>query len=285
MRKAFWLLVLLALIIAPLAAQRPLADFKGNKDPALFTRMPNYFLTSQVSVTESPFASYNFRVQGKITAEIKAIEGRKASYKYIFDKTKGAVPSKLQIIRNYQAAAAALGGKVMMEHPNYTTIVVARDGKEIWVEVAPVPTGSEYSLTIVERKAMEQDVQADAAALKAGIAASGHVEVPGIFFDTGKADLKAESAAALKEIAVMLNNDPRVRVWVVGHTDNTGDDAANVSLSQARAEAVVKALVTQMGVAAARLAPQGVGPYAPVAPNTTDEGRAKNRRVELVARQ
>jgi outer membrane protein OmpA-like peptidoglycan-associated protein len=88
----------------------------------------------------------------------------------------------------------------------------------------------------------------------------------------------------LKEVAKLLQDNASLKVWVVGHTDNTGQDEANVVLSQARAASVVKALL-QMGVAATRLAPHGAGPFAPVAPNTAEEGRARNRRVELVARQ
>ena len=187
-------------------------------------------------------------------------------------------------MRNYQNAAAALGGKVLFEDNYRTTILIAKDGKETWVEVAPVPAGYAYKLTIVERQEMEQKVLANAAAFKAGLAQSGHVEVPGIFFDTAKSEVKPESEAALKEVVKLLQADPTLKVWVVGHTDNTGAEEMNVSLSQARAASVVKALA-QLGIAAARLAPHGAGPYAPVTENKTDEGRAKNRRVELVARQ
>ncbi len=285
MNKRFLLLILLALMTAPLAAQRPMADYKGHKDPALFTRMPHFFLPQAGSVTERQFDSKTFFVKGAKGREQVAIEGRLALYKYQLDKSAGPSPSGLQIIRNYQAAAAALGGKTLHEDGYRTTIMIVREGKEIWVEVATLQAGYQYDLTIVERQAMKVDVQANAAAFKAGLAASGHVEVPGIFFDTAKSELKPESEAALKEVASLLQGDPALKVWVVGHTDNTGSDEANVALSQARAASVVSALTGRMGIAAARLAPKGVGPYAPVAPNTTDEGRAKNRRVELVARQ
>jgi outer membrane protein OmpA-like peptidoglycan-associated protein len=109
------------------------------------------------------------------------------------------------------------------------------------------------------------------------------VEVPGILFDTGKATLRPESDAALAECAKLLAQSPALKVYVVGHTDNQGGLASNLALSAARADAVVKALVGRFKVAAARLAPYGAGPYAPVAANTTDDGRARNRRVELVA--
>ena len=129
---------------------------------------------------------------------------------------------------------------------------------------------------------MVQQVVASADLFKSGLKTSGHVEVPGIFFDTAKADLKPESEAALAEVAKLLQANATLRVWVVGHTDNVGGADSNVTLSNARAASVVKAL-QQKGIDAKRLAPHGAGPYAPVASNSTEEGRAKNRRVELVA--
>jgi OmpA-OmpF porin, OOP family len=86
----------------------------------------------------------------------------------------------------------------------------------------------------------------------------------------------------LKEIAKLMSQNPSLKLHVVGHTDNAGDLAANMKLSQARAAAVVAVLTSRHGVAANRLNAFGAGPYAPVTSNTTDEGKAKNRRVELV---
>ncbi|HEX7615632.1 MAG TPA: OmpA family protein, partial [Thermoanaerobaculia bacterium] len=125
---------------------------------------------------------------------------------------------------------------------------------------------------------MKQDVVANADALSSGLAATGHVEVPRIFFDFHKADIKPESGPALEQVAKLLKKSPVLKVWVVGHTDWVGSAEANTALSTARAAAVVKALTQQFGIVRGRLAPQGVGPYAPVATNTTDEGRVKNQR-------
>ena len=91
-----------------------------------------------------------------------------------------------------------------------------------------------------------------------------------------------ESEAALAEIAKLMSAHPDLKVYIVGHTDMVGDAAANLKLAQARAQSVVTALSTKNGIAAARMIPFGAGPYAPVATNRTEEGRAKNRRVELV---
>ena len=111
---------------------------------------------------------------------------------------------------------------------------------------------------------------------------TGRVAVYGIYFDTDKAEVKAGSEKALQEIVKMLQSDPGMKLYVVGHTDNVGAFDHNVRLSKDRAASVVGALTKQYGIAASRLIPYGDGPTAPVASNDSDSGRAKNRRVELV---
>jgi outer membrane protein OmpA-like peptidoglycan-associated protein len=144
--------------------------------------------------------------------------------------------------------------------------------------------GSAIMLYVVEIKPMEGGlVTVDAAALASDITRSGHAAVYGIYFDTAKAEVKPESDAALKEIAKLLQQTPALKLFVVGHTDGVGTLASNMDLSKRRADAVVAALTTKYGVAAARLVAQGCGPLAPVVSNASEDGRAKNRRVELVA--
>jgi OOP family OmpA-OmpF porin len=280
-------LIFVAMLLAvPALAQKPLTDKPGAKDPAMFTRMPGYFLSSSNAVNEKQFDFYEFTVtQGK-TYPRERVEGHKIVYDYSFDRSTGAPPSGLQIVRNYQNATKKLGGEILYDSTTMkatydrTTLRLKKDGKEVWAEV--LVRGGTYYLTIVEREAMQQDVLADAEAFKAGLTQNGHVEVPGIYFDFNKADIKPESETALNEVAKLLQGDASLRVWVVGHTDNVGSAESNVTLSNARALAVVKALADRK-IAAARLAAKGVGPFAPVASNATEEGRAKNRRVELVA--
>ena len=142
--------------------------------------------------------------------------------------------------------------------------------------------GPKPNLVIVEKQAMQQDVVANADAFSNDIRATGHAAVYGIYFDTGKSVIKPESEQALTEVAKLLEQDPALKVHVVGHTDNVGGDDSNMKLSLERANAVVQSLVTKHGIAAARLKAGGVGPLAPMASNDTEEGRAKNRRVELV---
>jgi len=103
----------------------------------------------------------------------------------------------------------------------------------------------------------------------------------GILFETDSAKLAPSAADLVRRVADMMKNNPDVKVAVVGHTDSTGDYKYNLQLSEQRAKAMVDALVKD-GVAATQLAAVGVGPLSPVASNETSEGRAQNRRVELV---
>jgi outer membrane protein OmpA-like peptidoglycan-associated protein len=114
------------------------------------------------------------------------------------------------------------------------------------------------------------------------LAESGRVATQGIYFDTGSDRIRPESTPTLKEIAGMLAEHPELRLSIEGHTDNVGQAAANLSLSDRRAAAVRQALVAQFGVDAARLASKGLGQAKPAAANDTPEGRQQNRRVELV---
>ena len=125
-------------------------------------------------------------------------------------------------------------------------------------------------------------VTIDAAAMATDISTTGHVALYGIHFDTDKADPKPESQSTLQEIAKLLKQDASLKLFIVGHTDNVGLFDYNVDLSQRRAASVVRELTTKHGIAATRLKPAGVGMLSPVAPNDGEDGRAKNRRVELV---
>ncbi|MGD9917908.1 MAG: OmpA family protein [Paenirhodobacter sp.] len=140
-------------------------------------------------------------------------------------------------------------------------------------------------LDLVEGKPMQQRMEIVTAAEMAGaLGTEGRVKLYGILFDYDSARLKPDSDATLAEIVTLLGEDPALTVFVVGHTDMTGGYDYNLDLSRRRAAAVVTALTGRFGIAASRLEPAGVGPLAPVAENTTEEGRALNRRVELVKR-
>ena len=125
-------------------------------------------------------------------------------------------------------------------------------------------------------------VTVDAEALGKEIAQSGHVAVYGIYFDSSKTDLKPESKAALDQIGKLMKDNPSLKVFIVGHTDNKGKLQYNMDLSHRRAKAVMNELVAKYGIDIERLGAVGMGFFGPVASNRTEEGRAKNRRVELV---
>lgn len=145
--------------------------------------------------------------------------------------------------------------------------------------------GAYIAVDIIEVKPMAQNmVTVKAAEMAKSLVSSGRIALYGIFFDTNKSDIKPESKPALEEIAKLLREDGKLTLHVVGHTDNVGSYETNLSLSKRRADAVVAALTTEYGINAGRLTANGVANLAPVAVNTTDEGRAKNRRVELVPR-
>ena len=252
-------------------------DAEGSKDPALFTRMPGYHI---YRYDDLQFDQYEFRINNDKT---QIVQGH--SLFIIYDANDNIkIPSPLQIGTNYINAAKSVGGKLVYEFhdPGEDVVVkVIKDNMETWAYVTANGNGS-YSIHLIEKQAMKQDVVADASAMDKSIKESGKATLYGIYFDTGKADVKPESEAALKEIAKLLKDDANLKLYVVGHTDNSGTLEVNMKLSQDRAVAVVNALVSKHNVGASRLKACGDGPTAPVASNDTEEGRALNRRVELV---
>jgi len=138
-----------------------------------------------------------------------------------------------------------------------------------------------YELVTLEAKPMEMGM-ITAAEIGTGLTTQGRIAIYNIFFDTGKSIVKAESDGALKAIAEYLNSNKSKKVVVVGHTDNTGDFDMNIKLSKERAEAVIENLVSKYAVDKKQLKPYGVGPVSPVTSNSTEEGKGRNRRVEIV---
>jgi OOP family OmpA-OmpF porin len=150
----------------------------------------------------------------------------------------------------------------------------ARVGKEVGSVLVDVDV---VAAAAVQNKMVE----VKAADIADALATKGFVDIYGINFDIDKTDIKPESAKTLDEVANLLKIDRSLKLEISGHTDSTGDKAHNMQLSEGRAKAVVDALVKQYGIDASRLAAKGYGDTKPVAGNDTEEGRAKNRRVEL----
>jgi outer membrane protein OmpA-like peptidoglycan-associated protein len=249
-------------------------DVDGGQDHPLLSRMPGFYLTDY---SQKDFDSYQ---SSYIDGEAGHWEGKLTDLSYHI-KTGGRQVSAVQIERNYENAVKKLGGEILFHSERVLNAKIEKDGHVTYVSAEAFNDGINYELVIVESKEMEQEVTADAAAFGESIAATGKAVVYGIYFDTDRFDVKPESGPALDEIAKLLKQNANLSLYVVGHTDNAGTLDSNLKLSADRADAVVKALAAR-GIDPSRLKSSGVGPYCPVASNTTDDGKAKNRRVELV---
>lgn len=238
--------------------------------------MDNFYIDN---CKEVKFDQVDFRDEKGKKIEV---EGR--VYEIDYEIKKGFTPpSGLQVIRNYENAIKKIGGAKVYQDGSYEIwLKLDKGGKTFWVYVDfwhGGGKGETYGITIVEKEAMAQEVVADAKSLMSEIQARGSASVYGIFFDFDKADIKPESEPAIKEIAKLLQENKSLKLYVVGHTDNVGTIDYNMKLSKARADAVVKELVTKYKVSSERLKAFGVASLSPVASNKTEEGRAKNRRV------
>lgn len=253
-------------------------DAEGAKDHPVLPRMAGYYLSS-ADVQE--FGSHEFTVGD----ETKAVEGRLWRLEYWL-KEGAKNPGALAIARNYSNAMVAKKGRSVGESMTsgggYATATMPLgDGRMLWVDVNVSNSGETYTLTIIEEAALAQQIEITAAWLAEQLAKTGSVVLEAITFDTGKAVITAGSRAVLDQVGALLKSDEVLKLEIQGHTDNAGAPTANLALSQQRAEAVKKYLVDTHGIQAARLSTAGFGDTKPVADNSTEEGRAKNRRVEL----
>jgi OOP family OmpA-OmpF porin len=278
MKKVLVTIICMLFVLTGLNIEAAEKDVKGSADHPLLTRMPDFHISSY---SDKDFDKHEFLIQdGKKISRV-SIEGHKYYIQYSLNQgAKG--PGDLKVVRNIENALKKIGGKVLFEgeRPWSATIQLNKNGKETWVTVSAWPTL--YRVTIVEKEVMEQVVEANAEAMGNDINLTGHVSVYGIYFDTGKSEIKSESDAAISEIAKLLKNNGALKLYIVGHTDNVGSFDSNMKLSKNRAEEVTKTLSGKHGIAAARLKPYGVASLSPVTSNDTEGGRAKNRRVELV---
>lgn len=196
-------------------------------------------------------------------------------------------------IREPELTTAHCAQSAGISDQRYTVMELPRNGAYVSILTYSVTTstGSCKGLKdrtiavvdILETKKMETKmVTIKAEKMAQEISQKGSIALYGIYFDSGKADVKPESQDTLDQISKLLSTSPDSKLLVVGHTDNVGNFTSNMELSKRRAEAVVSQLVATYGIAENRLTPVGVSYACPVAPNTSEEGRAKNRRVELV---
>jgi outer membrane protein OmpA-like peptidoglycan-associated protein len=238
------------------------------------------------------------------TTKYERLEGKITEVRY----KNPAEHSVLEIYRNYESALQEAGFQKLFSCRGWTECggaqtmkikgwggcpgdsdaycgawKLARSEGSVYLMLAV--ESSSTGVFFIEPKAMQTgqvQITATAAALAGDISRQGHAAVYGIYFDTGKAEVKPDSDAALKVMADLLKQNSALKLYVVGHTDNAGALAMNMDLSRRRAAAIVKELTEKYGIVASRLQADGAGPLTPVASNRDEAGRAKNRRVELV---
>ena len=295
MKRALAVALALAVCAAlPAAAQRKSKDTDNPKctPNPVFAKFPHAVYHSCEKSRFSKLDVYVAQDPAKLTGAYDK-EPKEGEYWYYFDQVtpdaNGAYPSRLELFRNYEAALKQAGGTMLHADGDRSfTYTVKRPSGEYWGQVG-CGAGSAAKCDRIQHKivriaAMEQTVVLSADQIKSSLADTGKVVFYGIYFDTDKATLKAESDPTLAEMAKFLKANASTKVFIVGHTDMQGGVERNQKLSQERAAAVVAALAGKHGIAKDRLAAEGVGPLAPVAANDAEAGRAKNRRVEMVLR-
>jgi OOP family OmpA-OmpF porin len=273
MKKLSLLFIGFILLIPVAAFSEPDAD--GCKDHPLFTRMNNYYIMqcenkydqALIMIDEDPDSPKNLKP-----------EGDKTFIKYQYEESAGKAPSYLQVRRNYQNAAKVLKAKILVDRERYTAMQIDKSGGRIYVSLELFNDGRSIDLTIVEQKAMEQEITAND--MWQSLQKDGFMALY-INFDTNKATIKPESANIIDQIVALMKSQADLKLSIEGHTDSQGTPENNKTLSLNRAKAVIKA-VSEGGISASRMSAVGWGQEKPVADNRTEEGRAKNRRVEIV---
>ena len=202
-------------------------------------------------------------------------------YNFNYESTN-KYPSWLQVIRNYENAILKLGGKKIYSDNFYATFKMTKNGKDIWVMLSFI-TGTDletmgFWLHVIEIEAMKQEIVANE--IYTALNNDGYIALY-LNFATGKSTIEPESDKQIDEIVEMLKTNSSLKISIEGHTDNTGDEKSNQTLSEDRAKAVMNAIIAK-GVDKNRLSSKGWGQSKPIADNRTEDGKAKNRRVEIV---
>lgn len=272
------MLCMLALSMATFAQD----DAAGCKDYPLLTRLEHFY----ISECEENYNELELRISSSKTEKK---EGALSYIYYRYNSDAGVKPkSVLQIIKNYEAAITKNGGKLIYKNSNAmdaqleATFHLATKENEYWVQLTAF-AGTEnaveaFSLNILKMESMKQEVAASE--MFEALKKDGYIALY-INFETGKSVIKPESFPIIDQITEMLQQNPDLKVSIEGHTDNVGTAKSNQTLSESRAKSVMTALVTK-GIPASRLKSKGWGQTKPVADNNTEDGKAKNRRVEIV---
>jgi outer membrane protein OmpA-like peptidoglycan-associated protein len=243
----------------------------------LFTTLEGFSFDQKHSKSEK-FGSYGFRT-GQTGTDKVTVEGKYFELRYHLNKGIEK-PGDLTIIRNFTNAVRQNGGEVLREGKNDAFMRILQGDKEIWAHVHAGNSGGLYYLNIIEKGVMKQEVAVNK--ILDALDSAGKATVY-INFDTASSQMKADAGSVITDILDMLRKRPDLKLSIEGHTDGDGSAEGNQKLSEDRAMAIKTALTTQ-GIETERLATKGYGASHPVADNSSEEGKAKNRRVELVKR-
>lgn len=277
--KFFYFFVLLFIFTVSVHAQ-------VIKEHPLIRPFPGSVLDRNIQNVYQNFAEYSFWVTDPQTGKKakKPVKGKfwKLTYRLLDSKGKwDASHSVLEYRENYKQAALEKGGTILYENQGWLTFILpGDDGSETWCMVH-IWNKSQQDLRIIERAGFKKSLTFGPAEMKAALDAKGRVQLYDILFDLNKASIQPKSTKQLQHVVTLLKENPDLKLEVQGHTDDQGSEAYNLKLSQDRAETVVTYLGL-FGIDITRLTPKGFGESKPVMPNTTEEGRTKNRRVELV---
>ena len=267
----------LMLVVSHLVSAQA-TDIEGSKDHPMFpNRMPNYLFIEY----SNNFDAVEFNLaEGQ--SKMMTKEGNRTFINYGFNSESGVqMPSVLQILRNYENSVKKIGGITLFFNNGEEVAVfkLTKGKSEVFVKVEMGANNAlDYTLNIVEVEEMKQEITSND--ILTALNANGFMALY-INFDIGKADVKPDSQPIIDQLVEMMKANADFKISVEGHTDNLGSAEANKTLSQARANVVMNAMVAK-GVSASRLASMGWGQEKPVADNRTEEGRSKNRRVEIV---
>jgi len=320
MKKLTLVVLICALIISTnLIAQRT-SDVEGGKDYPLVSRFKGsiieYYKNTKwdsyplpVSLTDNKFhwtdplrleghvirTQYSTSLENNPAFILKNFEAafNKAGFKIIMVKNGDAeLGSGRDFFSNYYLE----GRKLLLNKFGYISTFRPTEGAQSYIAAktndgkndiyVAIYIAAFTKVTLITQDIIEVESAATgmvtATSLKEGITLNGHIALEGIFFDSGSSTIKAESAQALNNISEYLKANPGSKFFIVGHTDNTGTFEANTKLSEDRAKAVMAELTTKYAVKSDQLKAFGMASLSPVTSNDTEQGKAKNRRVEIV---
>ena len=275
MKKQNFLFCLLSLLNSTMLFSQ---DMEGGKDHPMFpTRMANYVINEY----SNNFDAVEFNLAAN-SSKMVTKEGTKTFINYGFSNESGKqMPSVLQILRNYENASKKIGGTTLFfsNEEGVAVFKIIKGEKEVWVKIEMGANEAfNYTFTLVELETMKQEITSND--ILTALNTDGYLALY-INFDTGKSEIKAESQPILEQLTEMMKANAMLKISIEGHTDNVGSPEANKTLSLNRAKAVMNAIASK-GINASRLSSLGWGQEKPVADNRTEDGKAKNRRVEIV---